>query len=1175
MTVQNNNDRNQAIATDGQTVFPYNFQINAASDIAVWQRASGALPNDSAYLLIYGTNYLLTGIGNPTGGTFILNVGATGGDFLAAQSILPADRDTSFTPAGLIQASNLNNEFDNQVLISQRILTTVNSLTPRYPYSAYVQSRDLSFAVCGDSQFMLMDFESGGFIAVDYDPGNSAAALQEDLASHDVDKGASMVGLQGSGTVQNLANASANILAGSATSNQVLLSQGLGVAPTWSTATYLASTTINRLLYSSDNNVVNEISTANSSVLTTNSSGVPSWQNTLPSAVQLNITQLGTLTSGVWNATPIHETFGGTNQTSYALGDILYASADNTLSKLPGNTVASQYFLAQTGTGSGSSAPSWELVPQPTPSALTRTNDTNVNLTLGGSPTNALLQAVSLTLSWVGELPATRGGTGLASFSADDMIYASASNTLATFSSTAFSRNLLAGSNTTAWQSNLSLVPGTDIQAYSASLASIAGLVIIADKIIYTTGVDTYDTSPLTSFMRTALSSVDAPTAASNLEVLALSGGTMTGALELYGPPATGIEAATRNYVDSVVLNIQIACLVAPTADLSGYTYNNGVLGVGATLTAGSNGAFSADGISPIVNNRILVLFQADPSQNGAYELTIVGDAGTPAVLTRSADYDSTSEIQAGDLFTVVDGTTYGTTIWMNSQVNPVTVGTTAITFRQLSITGTLLVANNLSDVDNPATSRINLGLEIGTDVQAYSDTLQSISPLGTVANVILYTTGTNVWAETSLTSFSRTLIANSSSSGARSTLGLVIGTNVQAWFAGLDSIGGLSTSANQMIYTTAFNAYATTSLTALSRTLLAQTTSSGMRSTLGTVIGTDVQAWYAGLDSIGALGTSANQMIYTTALNTYATTSLTALARTLLSQTTAAAMQSTIGTVIGTDVQAQDAGLQSIANLTTAADKMIYTTALDVYATTDLTSFSRTLLASTTAAAARSTLGVSGSTTPPTQTVYTTGSGSYVTPTGVSYLEVEMIGGGGGGGGSAGVGTAGTGGTGGITTFGTSLLTCNGGLGGTGTDPGAPGTGGTATIGSGATGRAVMGGNGCPAMGNSSGLRIVGGQGASSPFCGGGQGAINAQNAGGTGVSNTGVGGGGASPTTAGIPGKGGGAGGYIKVFITPTASQSFSYAVGGGGSGGTAGTSGASGGLGGSGIIIINEYY
>ena len=50
--------------------------------------------------------------------------------------------------------------------------------------------------------------------------------------------------------------------------------------------------------------------------------------------------------------------------------------------------------------------------------ALTRTNDTNVTMTLGGSPTTALLNATSMTLGWTGQLSVPRGGTGLASVNA-------------------------------------------------------------------------------------------------------------------------------------------------------------------------------------------------------------------------------------------------------------------------------------------------------------------------------------------------------------------------------------------------------------------------------------------------------------------------------------------------------------------------------------------------------------------------------------------------------------------------------------------------------------------------------------------------------------------------------------------------------------------------------------
>jgi hypothetical protein len=61
-------------------------------------------------------------------------------------------------------------------------------------------------------------------------------------------------------------------------------------------------------------------------------------QTTLANASSTNFTvstnsYLGTVRSGTWNGTAIGPTFGGTNQTSYTTGDMLYASGANTLAK--------------------------------------------------------------------------------------------------------------------------------------------------------------------------------------------------------------------------------------------------------------------------------------------------------------------------------------------------------------------------------------------------------------------------------------------------------------------------------------------------------------------------------------------------------------------------------------------------------------------------------------------------------------------------------------------------------------------------------------------------------------------------------------------------------------------------------------------------------------------------
>ena len=66
-----------------------------------------------------------------------------------------------------------------------------------------------------------------------------------------------------------------------------------------------------------------------------------------------------------------------------------------------------------------------------TGSALTRVNDTNVTITLGGSPSNALLAAVSLTIAWAGQLAVSRGGTGQSSFTDGQLLIGnSTGNTL-------------------------------------------------------------------------------------------------------------------------------------------------------------------------------------------------------------------------------------------------------------------------------------------------------------------------------------------------------------------------------------------------------------------------------------------------------------------------------------------------------------------------------------------------------------------------------------------------------------------------------------------------------------------------------------------------------------------------------------------------------------------------
>ena len=92
-----------------------------------------------------------------------------------------------------------------------------------------------------------------------------------------------------------------------------------------------------------------------------------------------------------------------TNLAGGAAGSVPYQSAANTTTFL-GIGTAGQFLKVN----SGATAPQWA-----SPAALTKTDDTNVTLTLGGSASTALLNAASLTLGWTGQLAVSRGGTGV------------------------------------------------------------------------------------------------------------------------------------------------------------------------------------------------------------------------------------------------------------------------------------------------------------------------------------------------------------------------------------------------------------------------------------------------------------------------------------------------------------------------------------------------------------------------------------------------------------------------------------------------------------------------------------------------------------------------------------------------------------------------------------------
>lgn len=189
-------------------------------------------------------------------------------------------------------------------------------------------------------------------------------------------------------------------------------------------------------------------------------------------------------------------------------------------------------------------------------------------------------------------------------------------------------------------------------------------------------------------------------------------------------------------------------------------------------------------------------------------------------------------------------------------------------------------------------------------------------------------------------------------------------------------------------------------------------------------------------------------------------------------------------------------------------------------------------------------------------------------------YYEVEIAGGGAGGTGT-GTSTGPAPVAGGNTTFGSSLLTANGGA--IAAFGGAGGVGGAATVAAPARGTAVPGGSGHGGgYSASSGNFNAGGPGGANPLGGAGSGG-QANAAGADGRANTGGGGGGsgAAGGTNHNAGCGGGSGGYCKAII-PNPSTQYTGSVGTGGTKGGAGPSGAGdGGNGGTGVCKVWIHY
>lgn len=182
--------------------------------------------------------------------------------------------------------------------------------------------------------------------------------------------------------------------------------------------------------------------------------------------------------------------------------------------------------------------------------------------------------------------------------------------------------------------------------------------------------------------------------------------------------PTDATDAATKGYVDAARsgLDVKASVRVATTADIT----------LSSTQTI--------DGVSLSVGDRVLVKNQSTASENGIWVVA-------SSTWSRATDADSDAEVTSG-LFTFVEeGTVNADSGWVLTTNNPITVGTTGLTFAQFSGAGQVTAGAGLTKSGNTidavgTTDRITVNAD-SIDIASTYVGQSSIVTLGTV------TTGT------------------------------------------------------------------------------------------------------------------------------------------------------------------------------------------------------------------------------------------------------------------------------------------------------------------------------------------------------------------------------------------------------------------------------------------------